>query len=70
MIVRATDSGNPPKSTNVDVTVAINRVQRPIFSQSSYSTTVAENLPVSDSVFDMEAVKTGATVSVCMFKHG
>ncbi|KAK3745550.1 hypothetical protein RRG08_040225, partial [Elysia crispata] len=62
MIVRATDSGNPPKSTNVDVTVAINRVQRPIFSQSSYSTTVAENLPVSDSVFDMEAVKTGATI--------
>ena len=64
MVVRATDSGNPERSTEVDVIVNIIRVQRPSFRQSDFSTTVPENRPVGDSVFDMEAFKAGAVVSL------
>ncbi|RUS82555.1 hypothetical protein EGW08_009685 [Elysia chlorotica] len=62
MIVQATDSGNPPKSSNVDVIVTITRVARPSFQQATFSTSVSENLPVSDFVFDLVAVKPGATI--------
>ncbi|GFS23625.1 protocadherin Fat 4, partial [Elysia marginata] len=63
LVVRATDSGNPPKSADVDVFVTIRRINPPGFLQRRYTTSVPENLPVSSSVYDqMIATKPGATV--------
>ncbi|GFN79862.1 protocadherin fat 4 [Plakobranchus ocellatus] len=62
MVVRATDSGNPSRFTDVDVIITIQRIAAPNFASSVYNTVVPENTPPGDSVFDLIATKPGATI--------
>ena len=54
--VRATDSGRPPRSTNIEVTVFIVRAQLPTFINQPYITTVQENSLNNSQIYTVTAV--------------
>ena len=53
--VRATDSGRPPRSTNVEVTIFIVRAQLPVFINTPYATQVQENAANNSQIYTVTA---------------
>lgn len=60
-MVRATDNGNPASSTDQDVTINIQRVQRPVITNPMSSVTLEETRPIGYPFFNIMA--TGGNVS-------
>ena len=65
--VRASDKGVVPRTNDAQVTIRISREGLPFFSDSEYTVTVREDLPVGNSVFDLDATDPRSGVSVNRF---
>ena len=61
--VRATDSGRPPRFTDVEVTIFIVRAQLPQFFNLPYSTTVQENALNNSQIYTVTARDQDGQVS-------
>ena len=61
--VRATDSGRPPRSTDVEVTIFIIRAQLPQFINTPYATTVQENSVNNTQIYTVTARDQDGQVS-------
>ncbi|XP_071105610.1 protocadherin Fat 4-like isoform X2 [Haliotis cracherodii] len=57
MNVRATDSGRPAKSSDVNVNIIITGIQRPSFGSNRFDTTVREDRPVTTNIYTLSASK-------------
>lgn len=55
MTVRATDTGRPPRVTDVNVVLSISRIVPPVFTSSPYTTTISENIGNGTSVLTVKA---------------
>ncbi|KAG9335344.1 hypothetical protein JZ751_005346 [Albula glossodonta] len=57
LLLTAVDGGNPPKSGNLNVTVAVldNNDNRPVFGQDVYSVTLEENVKIGSVVIKVNA---------------
>ncbi|XP_049330771.1 protocadherin alpha-3-like [Astyanax mexicanus] len=57
LFVTAEDGGNPPKTGTLNITVKVldSNDNRPVFSKSSYSTTLQENAPLGTTVITINA---------------
>ncbi|KAH9514461.1 hypothetical protein Btru_025318 [Bulinus truncatus] len=63
LVVSATDSGNPSKSSSVDVVVNVLRIAKPVFSVSQSSITLPDNTTIGTSVFKFDATKLGGAIT-------
>jgi hypothetical protein len=60
--IRATDSGNPRRSTVVSVTIFIQRAELPIFRNTPYATTVQESAANGTQVYRVTATDADGKV--------
>ena len=68
-IVKATDGGNPPRSSTSRVSITVTDVndEPPIFTQEQYSAAISEDLDVGRSVIQVSAEDSDSTASTVTY---
>ncbi|XP_042158779.1 protocadherin alpha-3-like [Oncorhynchus tshawytscha] len=65
LLLTAIDGGNPPRSTNLNLTVTVLDINdnRPVFSQEVYTVTLEENVSINTVVIQVKAIDLDEAVN-------